>query len=170
MFSALSQGSLVHILDKTDGIKYKLGEVIGITQPNGIFGGQFGTSNFTQNSTVTIKLKIDGNVVEYPEVPSNSSVASYNNGCLIICETKQAIISEIETTLQSNKNIIDNISKYEKSIEDCTELLKQLNPQFAKDKERDDRIDGLNNKVTSMEDKLDKILDFIATNKTTNKI
>ena len=170
MFSALSQGSLVHILDKTDGIKYKLGEVIGITQSNGMFGGQFGTPNFTPNSTVTIKLKIDGNVVEYPEAPSNSSVASYNNGCLIICETKQAIISEIVTTLPSNKNIIDNISKYEKSIEDCTELLKQLNPQFAKDKERDDRIDGLNNKVTSMEDKLDKILDFIATNKTTNKI
>ena len=31
MFSALNQGSLVYILDKTDGVKFKNGEIVGTT-------------------------------------------------------------------------------------------------------------------------------------------
>ena len=34
MLSALQQGSLVHIIDKTKGIKYLVGEVISRTEPN----------------------------------------------------------------------------------------------------------------------------------------
>lgn len=33
MFSALNQGSLVYILDKTDGVKFKIGEIVGTTVP-----------------------------------------------------------------------------------------------------------------------------------------
>ena len=33
MFSALSQGSLVYLLDKTSSPEYKVGEVIGVSQP-----------------------------------------------------------------------------------------------------------------------------------------
>lgn len=34
MFSGLTQGSLVYILDKTKDLKYKVGEVVGITHLN----------------------------------------------------------------------------------------------------------------------------------------
>lgn len=162
MFSALNQGSLVHILDKTDGLKYKVGEVIGVSQPNGNFGGAFGTPSFSANSTVNIKLKVDGNVVDYPEVPSNGTTASYNNGCVIICETKQGLVSEIETTLQNNKQILANREKYEKTVKDCEDLLKEISPQFAKDKELDDRITTLNDKFNNMTGKLDEILNMLS--------
>ena len=33
MFSALSQGSSVYILDKTSSPKYSIGEVVGVSQP-----------------------------------------------------------------------------------------------------------------------------------------
>jgi hypothetical protein len=33
MFSALSQGSQVHILDKTSSPDYKVGEVVGVSYP-----------------------------------------------------------------------------------------------------------------------------------------
>lgn len=60
--------------------------------------------------------------------------------------------------------ILANISKYEKLVSDCEDVLKELNPVFAKDKERDDRINGLDSKVTSMEGKLDKILNVLSAN------
>uniref|UniRef100_A0AAU8MJT5 Uncharacterized protein n=1 Tax=Geladintestivirus 2 TaxID=3233134 RepID=A0AAU8MJT5_9CAUD len=166
MFSALSQGSLVHILDKTDGIKYKIGEIIGVTQPTN-FTGTFGTPAFN-NGTISLKVKVDGNTIEYKEIPSSSSIISYNNGTTTVCETKQALVAEIENTLQNRKQILANKTKYEADVTDCENLLKELNPQFAKDKERDDRIEGLNSKVTSMESKLDKILNALSTN--TNNI
>ena len=33
MFSALNQGSIIYILDKTEKPKFKIGEVISISQP-----------------------------------------------------------------------------------------------------------------------------------------
>lgn len=161
MFSALSQGSLIHILEKTDGLKYKVGEVIGVTQPN-IYGSGFGTPSFPNNN-ITLKVKVDGKVVDYPEVPSATSVASYNNGSVILSETKDGLQTQVESILQSSRQIVNNIESYKKSIADCEDILKDLNPQFAKDKERDDRINGLDSKVTSMETKLDKILNALAT-------
>ena len=167
MFSALSQGSPIYIIDKTDGLKYKTGEIISVLQSN-TFGGTFGTASFAPNGTVTLKVKVDNNVIDYPEIPRNSSVMSYNNGATIVCETKQGLITELENTLQQTKQILAERPKYEQIVSDCESLLKEINPVFAKDKERDDRINSLDTKVTSMEGKLDKILNVLSTNSNPN--
>lgn len=159
MLSALSQGSLIHILDKTDGLKYKVGEVVGCTQPN--YGGVFGTANYG-NPVITIKVKVDGDIKDYPDIPASQTVMSYNNGNLIISETAQGIQTEVENFHKHCKQVLDNRNYYEKSITDCEAILKELNPQFAQDKERDDRINNLDSKVTSIESKLDKILNAVA--------
>jgi hypothetical protein len=39
MFSALSQGSSVYILDKTSSPKYSIGEVVGVSQPKINYNG-----------------------------------------------------------------------------------------------------------------------------------
>ena len=163
MFSALSQGSPIYIIDKTDGLKYKTGEVVSVIQGNA-FGGTFGTTSFVPNGTITLKVKVDNNVIDYPEVPINGSVMTYNNGATIICETKQGLISELENILQQTKQILAERPKYEQIASDCESLLKEINPVFAKDKERDDRINSLDTKVTSMEGKLDKILNVLSNN------
>lgn len=163
MFSALSQGSPIYIIDKTDGLKYKTGEVVSVVQGNA-FGGTFGTTSFVPNGTITLKVKVDNNVIDYPEIPRNGSAMSYNNGATVVCETKQGLITELENTLQHNKQILTERPKYEKIVSDCESLLKELNPVFAKDKERDDRINNLDTKVTSMEGKLDKILNVLSSN------
>lgn len=163
MFSALSQGSPIYIIDKTDGLKYKTGEVVNVVQGNA-FGGTFGTTSFVPNGTITLKVKVDNNVIDYPEIPRNGSAMSYNNGATVVCETKQGLITELENTLQHNKQILAERPKYEQIVSDCENLLKELNPVFAKDKERDDRINNLDTKVTSMEGKLDKILNVLSSN------
>ena len=168
MFSALSQGSLIHILEKTDGLKYKVGEVIGVTQPN-YSGSIFSTPSYTNpNSLITLKVKVDGEVREYPEVVPIQTTMSYNNGNVFISETIQGIQTEVENIHKRNKQILSNTSYYEKEVEDCETIMKEISPQFAKDKERDDRINHLDSKVTSMGDKLDKIL--IALSNNTNNI
>ena len=163
MFSALNQDSPIYIIDKTDGVKYKTGKVISATNGNA-FGGTFGTPSFIPNGTITLKIKVDNNVIDYPEVPLNGSVISYNNGATILCENKQVVITELENILQQTKQILASREKYEQTVKSCEELLKELNPIFAKDKERDDRINNLDTKVSSMEGKLDKILNVLSSN------
>lgn len=155
MLSGLNQGSLVYILDKTDKPKLKIGEILGVTQP------KFGL-NGTNQTVVDIKVKVDDIVTDYFNIPSNSSIVSYNGGKITISETKQGLQSEIETALQNSRNIVNNIDYYKNNITEYEEILKEINPQFAKDKERDSKIVSLETKVSSMETKLDKILEAIS--------
>ena len=151
MFSSLQQGSIVYILDKTARPKLKYGEIVGVSVPN-----------FTSlGSTVNLKISIDGTTQDFNNIPSNNSIISYNNGKLTISETKQGLQNEVDSTLQNSKQIIDNIETYKQNIIDCEEILKQLNPQFAKDKERDERLNSLEIKFEGVEDKLDQLLNII---------
>lgn len=86
---------------------------------------------------------------------------TYNGGKLVISETKQTIQNEVESLLNNSKQIVENIDTYKQNINDCEEILKQLNPQFAKDKERDDRLLNLENRFDGVESKLDKIFNLI---------
>ena len=160
MFSALNQGSIIYILDKTEKPKFKIGEVISISQPKIDYNstGQFGQF---QTTTVDIKVNIEGNTYEYNSIPSNYSVITYNNGKITLSETKQGLQSEVESILQNSKQIVERINTYKQNIIDCESILKQLNPQFAKDKERDERLNNLEERFDGVEDRLDKIINLI---------
>ena len=151
MFSALSQGSSIYLLDKTSSPKFVVGEVVGVTQPK---------YNFSQ-ATVDLKVKVDDSIQEFNNLPSINSTVTYNNGKIIISETKQGIQNEVETILTNSKNILNNIDTYKQNVEECENILKQINPQFAKDKERDDRLQSLESRFDGVESKLDKIFDLI---------
>ena len=155
MFSALSQGSLVYILNKTSSPEYKIGEVIGVTFP------KLSPYNINPQNTVDLKVRIDGEVQEFSSIPSVNSLVTYNNGKIVISETKQGIQTEVEGILQNSKNILDNIDTYKQNIINCENILKQLNPQFAIDKERDERLSNLEYRFDGFESKLDKIFDLI---------
>lgn len=154
MFSSLQQGNIVYILDKSERPKLKYGEVIGVSSP------KFQTIG----SVVDLKINVEGSTQDYSNIPSTNSIVSYNNGKLIISETKQGLQSDVESTLQNSKQIVSNIEMYKQNIIDCEEILKELNPQFAKDKERDDRLNTLELKFEGVESKIDKLLNLV-TNK-----
>lgn len=160
MFSALNQGSIIYILDKTERPKFKVGEIVSISQPKVDYNstGQFGQY---QATTVDIKVNIDGNTYEYNSIPSSYSVITYNNGKITLSETKQGLQSEVESILQNSKQIVDKINIYKQNIIDCENILKELNPQFAKDKERDERLNSLEERFGGVEDRLDKIINLI---------
>ena len=155
MFSALSQGSSIYLLDKTSTPTFKIGEVIGVSQPK--INYNFGQAQ----NTVDLKIKVEDSVQEFNNLPSINSFVTYNNGKLVISETKQGIQNEVESLLSNSKNILDNIDIYKQNIIECEAILKQLNPQFAKDKERDDRLQNLENRFDGVESKLDKIFNLI---------
>lgn len=160
MFSALNQGSFVYILDKTKGIKFKIGEVIGTANPN----QNNYPVNQIPNQPINLKVKVEDTVYDFNAISSSASLVTYDNGKFIISETKQGLQSEVYAILQNRKNIIENIPQYKNDIVECETVLKDLNPEFAKDKERDERIDSLSTQVTNMQSTLDKIVNLISSN------
>lgn len=156
MFSALNQGNLVYVLDKTDDIKFKIGEVVGTTVP------QFSTDG--TGMVIKLQIKIDDNIVDYNNIPSSASIVSYNNGKLIIAETKQQLQSEVESVLHNATYIVQHTEDYKKQILQCEEVLKELNPQYAKDKARDEEFDNIKKEVAGLRQDISKILEVV-TNK-----
>lgn len=155
MFSALSQGSPIYLLDKTSTPDYKVGEIVGVSYP------KMNPYNVGPQNTVDLKIKIDGEIQEFNSIPSINSVVSYNSGKIIISESKQGIQTEVENILQNSKQILNSIDTYKQNVIDCENILKQLNPQFAIDKERDERLSNLENRFDGFESKLDKIFNLV---------
>lgn len=151
MFSALSQGSPIYLLDKTSGLEYRTGEIVGVSQPR--------FNNF--GNTIDLKIKVDDSIQEFNGIPSINSYVSYNNGKIIISETKQGIQNEVEGILQNRQHILENVETYKQEIIQCESILKKISPQFAIDKERDERLSNLESRFDGFESKLDKIFNLV---------
>ena len=153
MFSALRQGSVVYILEKGENPVLKVGQVVSITQPNY-------SSNFLMNgSTIDINVKVNNQNMDFKNVPSSQSVANYNNA--VITETKELMSNEVDNMLQSSRSIVDSVGYHNYIITSCESILKELNPRFAKEKERDEDINNLKDKMGGIESKMDKILGLL---------
>ena len=150
MFSALRQGSVIYILEKGENPVLKVGQVVSITQPNY-------SSNFLMNgSTIDINVKVNNQNMDFKNVPSSQSIANYNNA--VITETKELMSNEVDNMLQSSRSIVDSVTYHNNIITSCESILKELNPRFAKEKERDEDINNLKDKMGGIESKMDKIL------------
>lgn len=153
MFSALRQGSVVYILEKGENPVLKVGQVVSITQPNY-------SNNFLMNgSTIDINVKVNNQNMDFKNVPSSQSVANYNNA--VITETKELMSNEVDNMLQSSRSIVDSVTYHNNIITSCESILKELNPRFAKEKERDEDINNLKDKMGGIESKMDKILSLL---------
>lgn len=154
MFSALRQGSIIYILEKGENPSFKTGQVVSITQPNY-------NNNFLMNgATIDISVKVGDQNMDFKNVPSSQSVTTYNN--VIITETKELMSNEVDNMLQNSKSIVDSVTYHNHIITSCENILKDLNPRFAKEKERDEDISNLKNKIGGIESKMDKILTLLS--------
>lgn len=155
MFSALQQGSIIYILEKSNSPILRTGQVVSITQPT--FNNSFLATN------VDINVKSGDQDMSFKNVPSNQSVFRYDNA--IIAETKELMSQEVENMLQNSRNIVNSVTYHNEVIKQCESILKELNPRFAKEQERDEDINNLKNKIGGIESKMDQILSLLADSK-----
>ena len=98
--------------------------------------------------------------MDFKNVPSSQSITTYNN--VVITETKELMSNEVDNMLQSSKNIIDSVPYHNSVIKSCEEILKDLNPRFAKEKERDEDISNLKTRIGGIESKMDQVLTLLS--------
>lgn len=158
MFSSLRQGSLVYILDKTNGIEYKIGTVVNATEPKTDYSQNF---NLNSPSFIDIEVSTDTTSYSFKKIPSGYSIVNYDNNKVVLSETKEGIIPEVEAVLYNSEKVVNEIDYYKKNIVSCKDILKKVSPQFAKEQERDTEIANLKAKVSDVDNKLDKILNVL---------
>lgn len=162
MFSALRQGSPIYILEKGDKPIIKIGQVESVTQPRPKYTTYNPSVNFGANmeTIVDIAVKIGGEKKEYIGIPSNLSVHGY--GDVVISESRDAMISEVDGMLQTSKSIIESVDYHRNVMAACEEILKQLNPTYAKEQARDGAIDDLKVEVETLRQEIAKMTKLLS--------
>lgn len=127
---------------------------MSITQPN------YNSNFLSGGSTIDINVKVGEQTMDFKNVPSSQSITTYNN--VVITETKELMSNEVDNMLQSSKNIIDSVPYHNSVIKSCEEILKDLNPRFAKEKERDEDISNLKTRIGGIESKMDQVLTLLS--------
>lgn len=165
MFSTLRKGQSIYVLDRTNEPEVKLGYIENVSMPRPMYPTYNPAVSMGTNmqTVVDIKTRIDDETKEFV-VPSNLSVHTYGN--YTISENKEAMISEVDSLLQDVTTKIENIDKYKEDAEGFKKILKDLNPVYAKEQERDEAISELNTRMDNLQDVISRLDSFLRRNET----
>lgn len=161
MFQGLRQGGLFYILDKGEDVSLKVGQVVSVSNPQPRYSN-FGNPTYgaQPDMVVDVKVKVADEVMEFKQL--NASINIANSGNMVVSDSKEAMSAEVEGLMRSSKQIIDSISYHEKVVASCDSMLRELNPQFAKEKEQEEKIGALEERMGNIDDKLSAMFDLLS--------
>lgn len=157
MFSALRQGSSFFILDKTNVPKLKIGSVVSVSQPMPKYNNTYVPGHNYTETVVDVVVKVNEEELKFEKLPSNLSIANFGQSGIVVSESKEAMNGEVESMLRNSKNIIESVPYHQDVLVACDEMMKELNPQLAKEKEQEQKIAMLENRMGGMETTLQDI-------------
>lgn len=157
MFSALRQGSSFFILDKTNVPKLKIGSVVSVSQPMPKYNNTYVPGHNYTETVVDVVVKVNEEELKFEKLPSNLSIANFGQSGIVVSESKEAMNGEVESMLRNSKNIIESVPYHKEVLIACDEMMKELNPQLAKEKEQEQKIAMLENRMGGMESTLQDI-------------
>lgn len=158
MFSGLRQNGLFYILEKGDELKLKVGQVVSVSNPQPKYG-QYGYTTQPE-MTVDVKVKVDEETLEFKQLNANANIA--NSGGVIVSDNKDAMSAEVEGLLRTSKGIIDSVGYHEKVLASCDGILRELNPSFKKEKEQEEKIGMLEEKMVGIEGTLSDMMSMLS--------
>jgi ribosomal protein L21E len=163
MFQGVRQNTPFYILEKGDEVKLKIGHVVSVSNPQPKYNNQFGVGPAYSNQQemfVDIKVRVGEETMEFKQLSANMTIANTSN--LVVSDSKEAMSVEVEGLLRNSKQIIESVPYHEKVIKACDEMLCELNPQFAKEKEQEEKIGMLEDKIVNIDDKLNRMFDMLS--------
>lgn len=162
MFSTLRQGNLLFILTVGDNEEPSLtvgqmAEDVRPASPRYNTSMQFGAA---PEMVVDLKVNTGSAVKEFKQVPANLSIANFGQG-VVISESREAMAQEIESIARNSEQIINSVEHHKTVLSGCNKLLRQLNPAFAKDQERQEEFESLKSEVGGIKSDLGEIRNML---------
>lgn len=106
------------------------------------------------NVAVDIMIEVDGKTETYQRIPLNSTIAEFPDKGVLISETREGIINEVNAIRSASQTAIDQVEAHRRVIASCDQLLFDLNPQLKKDQEQAQEIATLKQQLAGMSDQI----------------
>lgn len=161
MFQGLRQNGLFYILEKGEDLKLRVGQVVSVSNPQPKYG-QFNTPAFGSQPemTVDVRVKVDDETMDFKQLNANASIA--NSGNVVVSDSKDAMSAEVEGLLRTSKAILESVPYHEKMLVACDNVLRDLNPSFKKEKEQEEKIGALEEKMVGIEGTLNDMMSMLS--------
>lgn len=161
MFQGVRQNGLFYILEKGDDLRLRVGQVVSVSNPQPKYG-QFNTPTFGSQPemTVDVRVKVDEETMDFKQLSANASIA--NSGNVVVSDSKEAMSAEVEGLLRTSKAILESVPYHEKTIVACDGILRDLNPSFKKEKEQEEKIGALEEKMVGIEGTLNDMMSMLS--------
>lgn len=108
----------------------------------------------TMGMMVDLSIDVDGKTETYPRIPINSSVAEFPDKGVILSETRDGIVNEINVIRNASQTAIDQVDLHKRIIASCDQLLLDLNPQLKHEQEQAGKIARLEEQLAGMSDQI----------------
>lgn len=161
MFSALRQGSLLYILRKGENPILQIGTVTSVSDPQPKMGTMPAYGQL-QPTVVNVMVKVGDSPMTFEKLDSAAVMANYSNENTVVATNREAMNSEVDAMFNHSQQIVDSAPYHEKQLVALDGIRRQLNPQFAKEKEQEEKIAGLETKVSGMENTLEDIRNMLS--------
>ena len=156
MLGNFGQDSELLILDKRGDITLTVVRNIKVTKQYTDTTGKYPLG------TMLMDLSGDDGVnpVYLARIPAGRVSHEYDN--IFVSDSRDLVQKELQAMQSKADNIIENVPYYEKVSERCKELIPVVNPQVAKQLERDDRISKLEEQFQQQNGDISEIKGMLA--------
>lgn len=161
MFKSLRPENAFYIFKKNRTPILSVGRVVKVSNPVPKYNTSFQTSINGFETVVDVLVNVDGVENEFKQLPSDRSIFDYEGGMVIVSDDKNVINGEIEAMMNTSKNIIDNIDYHKSVVDKCNAILIELNPQIAKEKKQEEKINSLESKMLGIENTLTDVRNIL---------
>lgn len=103
---------------------------------------------------VDLSIEVDGKTETYPRIPINSSIAEFPDKGVILSETRDGIVNEINVIRNASQTAIDQVDLHRRVIASCDQLLLDLNPQLKHEQEQAGKIARLEEQIAGMSEQI----------------
>lgn len=154
MFKDLQKGYPIHVLDKTDGIKYFCGTVVLASTPRfeNQSSGSMDFSKMSYDKVIDLTVEYDGKSKTFvvPETSNVQSSSSFTLSC-----SPELIANELNAVIKNSTSIIESVDHHKQLISQCRSVLKEVDKNYAKESENNERIERIEKTL----DRLTKLLE-----------
>lgn len=153
MFQGVRPGSILYTLKKGEKPILSTIQVIKVSNP---YPSPKTPNMFGQNTVVDIQVNMEGEATTFKELPALDSFTVSLDG-IVVADNPEAMLNEVRNLHRDSQQIVDSAPMHKELLTVYEGFYDILDPNLAKEKEKDKRLAFLENKVSGMEGTLTDI-------------
>ena len=153
MFQGVRQGSILYILRKGEKPTLGTAQVVSVSNPYTPSGAQ---SFLGQGTVVDFKVSTDGDTMELKEIPALLSITTCKDGT-IISDNPEDMMAEVKNLHRTSQQIVESAPHHEALLPVYESFYDILDPNLAKEKDKEKRLHLLEEEMKGMKGMLSDI-------------